>query len=94
MFGRIAAAIEDLGGGYNSEAQRRYASIVHDIDKRDYHPCLRWMAFDGYGQSLTVAKKKDKAIAMLNHAVEIARTLGDQEREESARHLEAAQKLK
>jgi len=94
MFGRIANAIEDLGGGYNSEAQRKYGSIVHDIEKRNYHPCLRWMAYDGYGQSLAIAKKKDKAIAMLTWALEAAQTLSDPEREESARHLKAAQQLK
>jgi hypothetical protein len=94
MFGRVLAAIEDLGGGYNTEALHRYASIVKDIEKRDYHPCLRWMAYDGYGESLTIAKKKDKAIAALTRAVEVANTLGDSEREESARHIEAAQQLK
>lgn len=85
---------KDLGGGYISEAQHKYAAIVRDIEKRNYHSCLRWMAYDGYGESLTVAKKKDKAIAMLNRAVEIAKTLGDQEQAESAKHLEAAQRLK
>ena len=94
MFGRIAAAVEDLGGGYNTEALHRYASIVKDMEKKDYHPCLRWMAYDGYGESLTIAKKKDKAIAELTRAVEVAKTLGDAEREESARHMEAAQQLK
>jgi len=49
---------------------------------------------DGYGQSLTIAKKKDKAIAMLTWALEAAQTLSDPEREESARRLKAAQQLK
>ncbi len=52
------------------------------------------MAYDGYGQSLTIAKKKDKAIAMLTRAAVVAGTLSDSEREESARHLKAAQELK
>ena len=86
--------IEDLGGGYNAEAQRKYASIIHDIEKRDYHPGLRWMVYDGYGQALAIARKKDKAIAMLTRAAEIAGTLSDSERKDSARHLEAAHRLK
>src|SRR5258708_2058319 len=91
MFGRIVGGIEDLGGGYYKEAQGRYASIVRDIEKKDYNPCLRWMAYDGYGETLVALKKKDKAIASLTRAVQIANTLSDKERGESTQHLEAAQ---
>lgn len=94
MFGRIAAAIEDAGGGYQAEALRKYASIVRDIRKRDYPPCLVWFAYDGYGETLTIAKKKDKAIDMLNQATEIAKNLSEEEREESRHHLEEALQLK
>jgi hypothetical protein len=94
MFGRILSAVEDLGGGFYKEAQGKYAAIIHDIEKKDYHPCLRWMAYDGYGETLTALKKKDKAVVMLTRAADLARNLSDREREGSARHLEAAQKLK
>jgi hypothetical protein len=94
MFGRLAAAIEDLGGGYLKEAEGRYSHIVHDVEKKSFHPCLRWMAYDGYAETLTALKKKEKAIAMASRAVELAKDLSVEEREESAKHLDAAQSLK
>jgi lipoate synthase len=94
MLGRLLAAIEDAGGGYQAEALRKYASIVRDIRKKQYQPCLVWLAYDGYGETLTVAKKKDKAIDMLNQAVEVAKNLSDKERTQSRQHLEAALQLK
>src|SRR5215467_8948287 len=94
MLGRLFGAIEDLGGGYYKEAQGRYSGIVHDIEKKNYHSCLKWMAYDGYGETLTELKKKEKAVAMLTRAAELAKNLGEQEREQSAQHLQAAQNLK
>ena len=94
MFGRILAAVEDLGGGYYKEAQNRYAGIVSDVDKKDYHICLRWMAYDGYGETLAALKKKEKAVSVLTKAVELSKNLGDKEREESAEHLQDSQDLK
>lgn len=93
MFGRLIVAIEDLGGGYYKEAEGRYSGIVRDIDKKVYHPCLQWMAYDGYGQTLTALKKKDKAIVALTHAVELAKNLSPEEQKQSAQHLDAAQTL-
>jgi tetratricopeptide (TPR) repeat protein len=94
MFGRILAAIEDLGGGYYKEAKGRYSKIVRDVEKKAYHPCLRWMAYDGYGETLTALKEKDKALEMLGRAVDLAKNLGKEEQDESAKHLEAARNLK
>jgi hypothetical protein len=94
MAGRMMAAIEDLSGGYYKEAQGRYADIVRDVDSKDYHICLRWMAYDGYGEALAALKNRGKAVSVLAKAVELSKNLGDKEREESAEHLQAAQELK
>ena len=94
MFGRLLSAVEDLGGGYYSEARAKYERIVHDVGKGQYPSCLRWMAYDGYGQSLIGTHKKEKAISALTHAVDEATALADAQRLASQRHLQAAEQMK
>jgi|SRR5579862_4907833 len=94
MFGRLLSAVEDLGGGYSGEARGKYERIVHDLGKGQYSACLRWMAYDGYGQSLIAAHKKQKAMTALAQAIDEAKALGDAQRLASQRHLQFAEQMK
>jgi hypothetical protein len=94
MFGRLLSAVEDLGGGYYNEARGKYEKIIHDLGKTQYSPCLRWMAYDGYGQSLIGVHKREKAVAALTQAVDEAKALNDAQRSASKEHLQSAQQMK
>ncbi|HLG16915.1 MAG TPA: tetratricopeptide repeat protein [Blastocatellia bacterium] len=75
MFGRLLGAVQDVGGGFYGEAMSRFSRIIPEMEKRNYRPRPRWLAYDTYARALIGKGDPQAAIKALKVAIEEAKQL-------------------
>ena len=90
MFGRIAGAIEDVGGGYTKEALGKLSSINKDLEKRRYSLRTKWLGHRYYGEALLNDGRRKEAIRALELAEKEAELLTAKEQKDTAELLKGA----
>jgi hypothetical protein len=85
MFGRVAGAIEDVGGGYTKEGLSRFTWINKELTKREYSLWTRWTAHRWYAQALLDSGKAEAALEPLRKAEEEANALTVEKQRDTAK---------
>jgi hypothetical protein len=89
MMGRVAGAIEDVGGGYTKEGLSRFVWINKELNKREYSLWTRWSAHRWYAQALLDSGKAQEALDVLQKAEEEAKALPSEKQRETAKEQTA-----
>jgi len=85
MTGRLAAAIEDVGGGYTREGLSRFVWINNELKKREYSLWTRWNAHRWYAQAMLDSGKSQEALDVLQNAEQEACLMTDEKQQKTAK---------
>lgn len=92
MMGKVAGAIEDVGGGYTKEGLSRFTWINKELKRREYSLWTRWTAHRWNAQALFDSGKPQAALEIVLKAEEEANALPNETQRKTAK--EETAKLK